>query len=418
MSSALHRRLLVCIVAITSMTAGLPAPTGATLATADDPRVEFAEPTIHHEQRGDAVEVGVRLSETDTATLRIGSPAERHLATVTARDADGDGRVTVRFNTYDGTFEATGEDAVAVRERSNASTPVATGTYDLELWSGNATDGEVTTASRLTVNKRTTDELRTWVASESANLSNRTELHAAMVAGTLTRSDAVTRNGTLVLELQASGLEGALAARNESNVTAEFFGLLEDGAANLEVRHINPGPSVPPKEIRLAEHDSTHLVPDARNDTYYLVTDLSDANVTDSYGGAELSVRDEYEANLSVAGSSALASSGTESVTAEFGMAESREEVADATTATSTTEDTTTDSATEPTTTTDSTTDAPMSDATTESPTATSVGTETTAPETEGEIPGFGLGAALVALVALVAGATSAPATFGRRRRK
>ncbi|WP_132057464.1 DUF7827 domain-containing protein [Halorussus amylolyticus] len=402
--SALHRRLLTCVAAIAIVVAASAAPVGAALATDGDPRVEFAQSAIYHEQRGDAVEVGVRLSETDAATLRIGSPDERHLATVTARDADGDGRVTVRFDTYDGTFEATGEDTVAVRERSNASTPVATDSYDLELWSGNATDGEAATASRLTLNERSTDDLRTWVAPESVTLSNLTEVRSAKTSGNLTRSEKVARNDTLVLELQASGLGGALAARNDSNATARFFGLVEDGALGLEVRQINPGPSFEPAEIHLAP-DSTHVVVDARNDTYYLVADLPDANVTGGFNDGELNAGDVYQANVSVAGSSALASNGTESVTTEFEVVESREEVADAATATPTTADTTTTTPT----TVGPTTVTSMA-VTTESPTATTATTETTAPETESEVPGFGVSAAFVALVAT--------ALLAQRRRK
>ncbi|MFC4553117.1 MULTISPECIES: PGF-CTERM sorting domain-containing protein [Halorussus] len=391
MSPALHpRRLLYCLVTLSLVTAAFSAPVASTLDDADDPRVEFATTGIAHEQRGDVAAIGVRLSGTDAATVRVGSPDERHLATVTVHDENGDGRATLRFNTYDGTFEARGEDAVSVRERSNASTPVASDDYDLELWAGNATGAEVTSVGQLVVSERSTHDLRTFVAPGSANLSNLTAVNAAMDAGNLTRSDAVTLDDTLVLELRASGLDGAVAAQNGSNVTAGFLSFLGGGVAELRIEQTNPMTEVRKAEIHLEPGDAG-VVADAKNDSYYAVVDLSDANVTRGARAAELRAGHEYRANFTLAGSSVLAADGRESVVTNFTVVNSHEESTEGTTSTK------------------------RATSTLESPTSEDEATQTTNEPAEtatngdansgADVPGFGVSAALTAFttVALLA---------------
>lgn len=392
MPSALRSdRLLSCLLAALLVTAGLPEMAASPDSSAPSPPVMFAD-DVMTEQRGDVVEIGVLFSDAEVATVRIGSEAN-HVATVVVRDEDGDGRATLRLNTYDGTITPIERDSSSVRERSSVETPIAAETYDLDLWIGNGTDGERWAVGILGVEERVTNDLRTWIAPGATDLPNQSAIVEAKASGNLTRSDTVTRNDTLVLELRASGLEGALAAQSRSNVTSEFFGLFVDGLADIKVVQINPGPSIPPKEIHLAEYDSTHVVADPGNDSYYLVADLPDANVTGRDG--ELDEGDVYEANLSFVKSSELTSDGSESVTAEFEIVESRNETTNEPT-TVDPETTTADS------TTVSTTDAPMREVTSESPTATTDETDTTGSGTDGEIPGLGVSAALVAVVTSV----------------
>ena len=397
MSPALHpRRLLYCLVTLSLVTAAFSAPVASTLDDADDPRVEFATTGISHDQRGDVAAIGVRLFGTDAATVRVGSPDERHLATVTVHDENGDGRATLRFNTYDGTFEARGEDAVSVRERSNASTPVASDDYDLELWAGNATSAEVTSVSQLVVSERSTHDLRTFVAPRAANLSNLTAVNAAMDAGNLTRSDAVTHNDTLVLELRASGLDGALAAQNGSNVTARFFDFLRGDAAELRVEQTNPMTEYEAAEIRLAP-GSARVVADVENDSYYVAVDLSDANVTRGARESEIRAGHEYRANFTLAGSTALAADGRESAVTNFTVVESREEPTEGTTVAGTpSAESTTSTPSSPTTHEETIEKTPT---TVDETATTSVHTDPAGPGAD--IPGFGVPATLAALAAV-----------------
>ena len=176
-------------------------------------------------------------------------------------------------------------------------------------------------AARLTINERSDVDLRSWVAPRSADLSNLSAVGAARASGNLTQSSAVTKNDTLVLELRASDLDGAIAAQNGSNTTERFFHMLEGDAAELRVRQTNPGPEVRAIEIHLAE-DSARVVADSVNDSYYVVVNLREANATRGEREAEIRRRHEYEANFSVARSSSLTANGTESATTRFAVVE------------------------------------------------------------------------------------------------
>jgi hypothetical protein len=280
--------------------------------------VTFADDIVT-EQRGDVVEIGVLFEDAEMATARIGSGPD-HVTTVVVRDGDGDGSATVQLRTFDGTVTASPGDEATDRTRSSVETPLAPETYDLDLWSGNGTDGERTDVAALAVDERSTGDFRTWVASGSADLSNRTGVLGAKASGNLTRSDTLVKNDTLVLELRASGLEGALAAQNGSNATTAFLGLLDGEEAELRVLQTNPTPERRPAELHLAEYDSTRVVTDQANDSYYLVADLQAANVTRGTVLAEIRAGQEYDVNFSLPGASALSTNGTESARTAFAV--------------------------------------------------------------------------------------------------
>lgn len=166
-------------------------------------------------------------------------------------------------------------------------------------------------------NEASLHELRTWVAPGSIELPTPSAIGAAKASGNLTRSETITLNDTLVLELRASGLEGVLAARNGSNATARFFDLLANGTAELDVTQRNPSPSFHAKELQLAAYDSTRVVADGANDSYYLVVDLSRVSATRGHG-ERVHAGDAYRANFSLAESSSLAANGTESTLTNF----------------------------------------------------------------------------------------------------
>ena len=406
MSSALHpRRLsywLVAALLVSGTVAGTVSTASVTGSTATVTASAASTPNfddgIVHEQRGDIASIPISLADAGTATVRLKADdaASNYSATFAVED-DGDGRATVRLNTFDGRYAASGNDSVAVRAESNSSVPLAVGDYELWVCAGDDAEcdgSDAADVSVLVVAQRSTDGLRTWVAPASAPLSNLSDVNAAMDAGNLTRSETVTRNDTLVLELRASGLDGAIAARNGSNVTARFFAFLSGGAVSLRVEQTNPGTEVRPGRIHLAPN-ATRVVADSVNDSYYLVTDLSEGHVTGGYGDGEVTEGDEYRANVTLSGSSALAADGRESVVTNFSVVDSREE--------STTVETTTASGT---TTTTATTESPMrgdieTTATRTATTTTEDGTARThADGPNADIPGFGVVAALIALLA------------------
>ncbi|UPV99135.1 hypothetical protein M0R88_11420 [Halorussus gelatinilyticus] len=291
-----------------------PAAVSATPAT----QVAFTDNVVS-EQRGDVAEIGVAFEDGDTATVRIGSEAS-HVATVTVRDRDGDGRALLRLNTYDGSVAASDGDATTVRSRSNVTTPLATGTYDLALWSGNDTDGDQRSVATLSLSERSTDNLFARAAPSSADLSNLSEVNAALRSDNLTRSGVLVRNGTLVLELLASGLTGAVAAQDGRNVTERFVRFLEQENASLTVYDV-PGTEQERAYLDLTNESAVTVVRDARNDSYYVVAELDEVAMTDGDDGDPANNHrgwGDHRANFSLAADSSLTTDGRETATAEF----------------------------------------------------------------------------------------------------
>lgn len=155
-------------------------------------------------------------------------------------------------------------------------------------------------------------DLRTWVAPESAELSNLSAIDAAKASGNLTRAGVVAENDKLVLELRAEGLSSAIAARNESNLTARFSAWVATDGVSLRVRETTPGPSKPAIFVNVTDPDSATVVPGHRDDAYYLVVDTETVPVTDNYEptGDRTDLRtSEYRANLTLTNESGLVES-------------------------------------------------------------------------------------------------------------
>jgi len=162
-------------------------------------------------------------------------------------------------------------------------------------------------------------DIQTWVAPESAELSNLSEIDAAKASGNLTRTEVVAESDTLVLELRAAGLSSAIADRNESNATARFSAWLDADGVSLRVRETTPGASQRHLLVNVTDPDATTVVL-GRDDTYYLVVDTETVSVTDDYEptGEETDLRtSEYRANFTLTNESELVES-RKSVEDEF----------------------------------------------------------------------------------------------------
>ncbi|NEU57494.1 hypothetical protein [Halorussus sp. MSC15.2] len=386
-SSALG--LLACLLIVT---ATIP-------AAASHPRVKFSNPG-YEADAGDIVSIPVELRSTDSATVVVRgyrvwpstTKTRTYLANASVSDANGDGRATLLLDTHDVTWRARGPDEVNVTVRMASDGPLDAHHYDLYGVVENETGYDRTSESNLDLSKPEAESLKTWVGPSSVEVSAQTLSTSAPPARNVERSSVALRNGTLVFDLRTSGLGGAV--ESGPNATARFFDVLDGRQANLSVVQTNPGPSHPPKELHLGPN-STRVVADGFNQSYYLAVDLSAVNVTGGPNG-ELRRGDEYLANFSLRRANSTDSNRTWSVETKFAVGEAvRSTEGDApaeTTAGRTETETTTESSrpttaeaeTEPT---DSTTDAQS--------TATARGGTP-----DGIVPGFGVGAALVALLA------------------
>jgi PGF-CTERM protein/surface glycoprotein (TIGR04207 family) len=238
------------------------------------------------ETRGDVAAIPIELDNTREARLVVGSDNLGFEAEVTVRDDDKDGRVTVYFNSYaastvsEGTFDgendlfSVGDDDEVVdgEVTIGVSNLLDAESYDLSVYA----EGRETDIRLLTLERRETTAIRTWTAPQDryGDLDAAADVQEGN-GEWLTRTDEVAVGDTVVYEIQASGLEGALDARGEDTVTAEFFefanGSGSNPAARFTVEQEDPGPNQEPLLLQLNSSNSK-VVADSANDSYYVVT--------------------------------------------------------------------------------------------------------------------------------------------------
>ena len=256
---------------------------------AGDTEATFPESTVT-EARGDVAAIPIELDNTREATLTIGSENLGFEANVTVRDDDRDGEATVYFNTYAASTASEGDlgdggDVFGVSdddeiERSRLSIGVSNlldaESYDMSL----DTEGRETDIELLVLEPRETTAVRTWTAPRNryGDLDAAEDVREGN-GEWLTRTDEVAVGDTVVYEIRASGLEGALDARDEDTVTDEFFefanGSGSDPAARFTVEQRDPGPNRNPLLLRLNDSNS-RVVADSANDSYYVITRTGD----------------------------------------------------------------------------------------------------------------------------------------------
>jgi hypothetical protein len=305
--------------------------------------------TTYREDRGDVVEIGVSLSETNArnATVTLGDAAANGWSqNVTVRDGDGDEVVTLAVNTYTvGTTDDTtasgasypvystvdADDAVSHVSPADGpfdpSTPAAatlpTGTYPVAASPGVRPPAEVvggpSDTAALVVGNRSTSGLSTYVApaSQRAELTEVSDLLALFSNDSHRDGAMVATNDTVVVQVDASGLEGVLRNRTASetggsDVTAAWFasavgGETTGGVWEFGLERTNGSTDTPLG----VDATNTVLIPQPEADDYWLVVDTSRLsgiapgdNVTARFGlpsGADAlgdgrRVRDEWSA--------------------------------------------------------------------------------------------------------------------------
>ena len=297
--------ILVVVVVLAAFVGAMPAAAQDVGNATDRPTASFNQSTVT-EQRGDIAAIELDLSGTTNATVSVGSEAVNYAANVTVNDSNGDGRVTLLMNTYiagldtdNPVYGATAGDAVVGTNRSTAplDSPLETSQYNLSV----AVDDRRTDTATLALTERTAGELITWTAPAATfdNATNASEVAAAVDNGRITASDSVAVGDVSVNQVKLSGVYGALAV---SNVTE----LLRSGALDFSMVQTNPSTNRPPKRLdlnRSLANDSIRVVPDPRNDVLYVNVDTRAA----VFDNGTLSAGDRFESTLAIDGESTLA---------------------------------------------------------------------------------------------------------------
>jgi PGF-CTERM protein len=289
-----------------------------TVSEADDEDAEFTDNVIS-DQRGDVLEATVELTETDFATLSFGSEEDGVIANASVEDEDGDGQVTVYINTWDFYSGSTSADVFSLDSDSDDTinsqeldTPtndlVDAGDYDFEVQAqtsevdvvgaNDAVDDSDDVAT-VTLEERGTEEFRTWTMPNSeGNPSDLEDVSEAIEDGDLAQTSDISNGDIVVHELQVTGFEGLLDARDNEGVEGNFFGseFNDSNTYNLTVEEASPGANQDAETVELAQNNVT-VVADGPNDTYYIAFDT---DAVEYYGGGAIEDDTALEANFTV----------------------------------------------------------------------------------------------------------------------
>jgi surface glycoprotein (TIGR04207 family)/PGF-CTERM protein len=271
------------------------------------------EQGVFSDQRGDVTEITFNLQNRDTATLNIGGEDVGYLASVEVTDDDEDGQVTVLFNTFapgpanPNAFVMNDDDddidSVSYPGPGGINAPLAASSYTMNLTEGAVTANELDRAS-LNLRERSTDNLRSWTApaDASGDFEDGAAIAEYIAAGNLTRDSTIANGDELVLQLEASGLEGAInsTAAGADNPETALTQLEDDGVLNFTLyQSLGSKPANADQiEFNLDElpAGSTEVVVDSRNDTIFMAIDSNAIVDFDE----DLEIDDVVVANMTV----------------------------------------------------------------------------------------------------------------------
>ena len=290
--------------------------------------------------QGDVAEITVGLNEAaDSATLTIGDEASvNYELVVDVTDVDGDGEVTVLFNTYlagQGDVEglvatpADSDDTVTVDTDASGNINTAgileTGNYDLEV---TATDS-VQDVGTLFLDDPSFDTFQLWTASPSNVPADATPEDVATLIENdqLTQTDAVTNDDLLVHQIGATGVEGLFDAND-----GVIGSISPDDAGNgtsltFVETDASTGPNDDPVEIPIAgNEDAISVIQDPDTGNYYVILDTSEDLTVDDPSGDEGVLGKTFTVEFSVQDDRLLGSSADEdhlTQSADFDLEES-----------------------------------------------------------------------------------------------
>ncbi|WP_424003055.1 BGTF surface domain-containing protein [Haloarcula salina] len=284
--------------------------TGVTVTSADitvsesqEGEVRFAERVVSDE-RGDVVSVTYQFENTDDGYVVIGDESEDNYAVSgQITDDDGDGEVTVLFNSYlagvpnSGNTSVSASDVLSVSGDDEISGVSESGSfaradltaealdaasYEMNATAGTGPSDDPDSVGTLRLEARSTERVQSWVAPKDADLTDEDVGIYDRVGANLTQSTEVADGDVVVHRISASGIEGALDYRTDvegaSDTTDAFLQAAGDGDAfTLWVNRTNVGANAEKDPLELNDSNVV-VVDDPDNDTYFVAVELADAN--------------------------------------------------------------------------------------------------------------------------------------------
>jgi len=249
---------------------------------------------------GDVIDISLAVPPGRWTTLVLEGTNGSFHRQIRVRDASGDGRVTLSLNTFASraglssgeVFDVTDGDALAVEEQSDGATqvwPPKIPRYypfyaTITAYPGTGIDGQPVDSSwvRATEAESVAFNGRPMQASPGAfeELTDRASIERAFEAGRLPALRPVPLNATLVYELSFPGIEGVLARQPGDTPAEQFRSLLNANGTSLYAVEWNPPSSRHSYRLDLDDTDSSRVVADPTNDTYYVVVDTETVPVS------------------------------------------------------------------------------------------------------------------------------------------
>ncbi|KAB1198466.1 MULTISPECIES: BGTF surface domain-containing protein [Haloferax] len=258
-----------------------------TISEAAEGDADFAQNVVT-DQRGDVVAIPITLSNTDVATVTIGSEDQGYAANVTVEDGNDDGEVILLWDSSKSTTDTNVGTAVFdvddsdddILTGSDGQTEVTTptsdlidaGDYDLEVRTGDtATDDNADNVGTLVLEEGGVQTVATWTAPNSESFGDLDDVTEALEDGNITQDDQIAFGDKVVVQIVASGLEGSTGAQGDE--TPNFFGSSYGDSYQLVINQTNPGPNRDPKTLNVTDAD---VIADGDNDTYFVVFNSED----------------------------------------------------------------------------------------------------------------------------------------------
>jgi PGF-CTERM protein/surface glycoprotein (TIGR04207 family) len=301
-------------------------PTVVTKVSGD---ASFAD-TVVSEDRGDVARITVNLQNREEVDVNIGSEDLNYLVNLNVEDDDEDGQVVILFNTYapneSSSFEANDDDDEVTLNRTvvGVGSPLASASYEMNITTGGVRaadepDIDELNVGTLSLTDRATTGARTWVAPEGATLEEADDVTAYVEAGNLTRDSTIAERDLVVVEIQASGVFGALNDTNSGNATDALVQLDTDNGGtefnwSVYESQATIAPNADGAQILNPNNLNHDIVADPSNNVLYAVIPSNSLLNADN---AE--VDDRFVANFTVPKSSSLTRSNErQTVTTEF----------------------------------------------------------------------------------------------------
>jgi len=287
------------------------------VSESDEGDVSF-EPSTIQDDVGDVANITVQMSNTEDAVLNVGSTNDDNYAIQgQIEDEDGDGEVTVQFNSYTAGTSGSGNTVLSVagdddidviteegsftdgREGLDEDTLEA-GSYSINVSAGTETSDDLSQSESfdadavgtLRLSENSVESMQIWAAPSDADIDDDDVDIYDRIGENLTQSDNIAAEDVVVHQIEAGGLEGALEYEDQDNnagsTTAAFAQAVDtDGDSGdagtagltLYVNRSDVGANADPSPVDFSEEaslDALTVVEDADNNTYFVALDTSD----------------------------------------------------------------------------------------------------------------------------------------------